>query len=185
MKLESHRRLGRYLAGSYLSRLPRRQRRAFLLGCVQPDKNPATYLKGSLREQWLRGHNYDNAKRYMRRLSARLERRQKLRLMDFYMLGKLVHYTADAFTAPHNAAFSEDLHHHRAYEAALQRCFLAAFPELPCHVEASGGSIMDTIRAFHREYLRCLGDLTADCQYTIVVCSTIVHRLFPLEPIPC
>ena len=98
MRGKSHRCLGQYLVEKYMPHAPKRYIRAFLIGCIEPDRNPVTYLKGSIRCQWLRGHNYENARRYMRRLSERLERKERLFLIDYYALGKLIHYTVDAFT---------------------------------------------------------------------------------------
>ena len=92
MRGKSHRCLGKYLVQHYMSDTPERYVKAFLLGCIEPDRNPATYLKGSIRCQWLRGHNYRNARRFMRAISARLEKKEKLGLFDYYTLGKLIHY---------------------------------------------------------------------------------------------
>ena len=76
MRGKSHRCLGKYLVQHYMSDTPERYVKAFLLGCIEPDRNPATYLKGSIRCQWLRGHNYRNARRFMRAISARLEKKE-------------------------------------------------------------------------------------------------------------
>ena len=110
MRGKSHRCLGKYLVQHYMSDTPERYVKAFLLGCIEPDRNPATYLKGSIRCQWLRGHNYRNARRFMRAISARLERKEKLNLFDYYTLGKLIHYTTDAFTYAHNDTFPTAMH---------------------------------------------------------------------------
>ena len=110
MRGKSHRCLGKYLVQHYMSDTPERYVKAFLLGCIEPDRNPATYLKGSIRCQWLRGHNYRNARRFMRAISARLERKETLKLFDYYTLGKLIHYTTDAFTYAHNDTFPTAMH---------------------------------------------------------------------------
>ena len=124
MRGKSHRCLGKYLVQHYMSDTPERYVKAFLLGCIEPDRNPATYLKGSIRCQWLRGHNYRNARRFMRAISARLEKKEKLGLFDYYTLGKLIHYTTDAFTYAHNDTFPTALSDHREYEAALRKAIL-------------------------------------------------------------
>ena len=110
MRGKSHRCLGKYLVQHYMSDTPERYVKAFLLGCIEPDRNPATYLKGSIRCQWLRGHNYRNARRFMRAISARLEKKETLGLFDYYTLGKLIHYTTDAFTYAHNDTFPTAMH---------------------------------------------------------------------------
>lgn len=152
MRGESHRRLGEYLVERYMPNAPKRHIRAFLIGCIEPDRNPATYLKGSFRSQRLRGHNYENASPYMRRLCCRLEQKVRLDMIDYYSLGKLIHYTVDAFTRAHNRDFPEDLREHRAYEAELQTFFLAflAGDPPPCKPECR--PVMETIRHFHRRY---------------------------------
>ena len=113
MRGKSHRCLGQYLAQHYMPDVPKPYVKAFQLGCIEPDRNPITYLKGSFRCQWLRGHNYRNARRFMREISWRLEKKDKLNLWDYYTLGKLIHYTTDAFTYAHNDSFTTSFSDHR------------------------------------------------------------------------
>lgn len=47
MRGKSHRCLGNYLVQRYMGDAPQSHIKAFLLGCIEPDRNPATYLKGS------------------------------------------------------------------------------------------------------------------------------------------
>ena len=77
MRGKSHLCLGHYLTQHYMDSLPQRYRKAFLVGCIEPDRNPMTYFKGSLRSQWMRGHNYNNASHFMQRISRRLENKEK------------------------------------------------------------------------------------------------------------
>lgn len=177
MRGKSHRDLGRYLAQQYLNAAPRRYVKAFLIGCVEPDKNPITYLKGSLRRQWLRGHNYGNAQRYMQRICLRLECKQRLKLLDYYTIGKLIHYTTDAFTYAHNREFTRKLGDHRAYEEALQAHFLQYLESEP-HVETSPHpSVMGMIRAYHRDYIRHPADIRTDSRYALNACCCVLALL--------
>lgn len=182
MKARSHHTLGCYLADSYFFQQSTLRKKAFLFGCTEPDKNPATYLKGSLHQQWLRGHNWGNSQKYMQKLAEKLEKREKLGVLDFYKLGKLIHYTADAFTFAHNPEFPTDLSEHRRYEYSLQDRFLSTIPETPCHAAVRRGSIMDTIRAYHADYEQSTRCVEADCRYALVVCCTILYQLLIL---PC
>ncbi len=177
IKAHSHRMLGRFLADQYLCGAPRRYVRAFLFGCTEPDKNPATYLKGTLRVQPLRGHNWQSAQKYMQRIARRLERRKKLRLLDYYTLGKLIHYITDAFTHTHNASFREDLLAHRRYEHQLQDRFLAMLDTLPHCSRGISGSIMDAIFSFHREYSRTDAGVDTDCRYTLLAAHHVLRML--------
>lgn len=178
MRGKSHHQLGRYLAEAYMSTLPKRYIRAFLIGCIQPDRNPITYLKGSLRQQWLRGHNWGNAQNYMLRLSHRLERRRKLSLADYYSLGKLIHYTTDAFTSAHNAHFSENLQDHRQYEQALQSHFIHYLSQRPKIRTDAEKPVMDTIRRYHLDYIHRPVSIHTDTRFAIIVCSMVMRRIF-------
>ncbi len=186
MRGQSHKRLGEYLARKYMSGIPKRYVRAFLIGCVEPDRNPATYLKGSIKFQWLRGHNYRNARSYMGRLSRRLENRSRLRLLDYYAIGKLIHYTTDSFTSAHNAYFPTRLEAHREYEAMLQNYFLNFLSQDPPPSAVPCRRIMDTIRAQHRDYSRFPADIRTDTRFAFAACCCIAETLLgkPLQAAP-
>lgn len=178
MRGKSHQYLGRYLADKYMPDIPGRYRKAFLLGCIEPDRNPATYLKGSLRRQWLRGHNWGNAQNYMQRVARRLEQRRKLKLLDFYTMGKLIHYTMDAFTSAHNEEFGNSLTDHRFYEVNLQNYFLSYLSENPEIWTDNQSPAMDTIRAYHCDYIRRPVNIHTDTRFAIIVSSMVIARLF-------
>lgn len=177
MKSESHKLLGQYLAGKYLNGLPRRHVRAFLLGCIEPDKNPTTYLKGSFRCQWLRGHNYNNAQRYMQKLCSGLEEKERLKLLDYYRLGKLIHYTTDAFTYSHNQFFQENLREHCSYERELSRYFRSYHCRIQTEQAPQALPAMDAIRSYHRSYASRPSGANTDTRYTVTVCTAVMARL--------
>ena len=177
---KSHLCLGHYLTSQYLSGLPRRYRRAFLLGCIEPDRNPITYLKGSLHCQWLRGHNYLNARRFMARIAARLERKKQLNLFDYYTLGKLIHYTADAFTFAHNDTFPCSLSLHRSYEVHLQAYFLD-YLKNPPHLDIQlSDTVMKGISSYHQTYSQQQSDIHRDSRFVLQACCCVLAALiFP------
>lgn len=177
MRAKSHHRLGKLLADQYLLGAPRRYIMAFVIGCTEPDKNPATYLKGSLRSRWLRGHNWSNSQRYMQRIALRLEQRDQLKLLDYYTMGKLIHYTVDAFTSAHNDSFPADLHIHRHYEEKLQRYFLSYLENSQSRHPQIHDSVMDTIRTYHRQYTQLPSNVRTDTRYCIGVASLVVCML--------
>lgn len=178
MRGKSHQHLGRYLAEKYMAAHPKRYVKAFLLGCIEPDRNPATYLKGSLSRQWLRGHNWGNAEKYMQRISARLESRRELNLLDYYTIGKLIHYTTDAFTSAHNERFGVSLQDHRQYEEALQNHFISYLSKNPEFRTDAKDPVMDTIRTYHRDYLRRPISIHTDTRFSIIVCCMVLTRIF-------
>lgn len=180
MRGKSHTCLGHYLADHYMPTVPKRYRLAFLLGCIEPDRNPATYLKGSLRCQWLRGHNFLNAQNYMGKVARRLERKQRLHLLDYYALGKLIHYTTDAFTSAHNSTFPEALDIHREYEAGLQDYFLRYMANRPSLPQTEGSSIMQSIRRYHRDYIRRPTHIRTDSRFALLACCSVMAVLMPV-----
>ena len=182
MRGKSHRCLGQYLARHYLPGVSPVSIKAFQLGCIEPDRNPMTYLKGSLRCQWLRGHNYRNARRFMRQISRRLERKDTWNLYDYYTLGKLIHYTADAFTYAHNDTFPTQLSDHREYEAALQEHFLRYLEEDPQVDPRAAHTIMDAIYSYHWEYEQLQADIHTDSRFALTACCCVLAILF-VKPI--
>ena len=177
MRGKSHISLGHYLIKHYMPDLPQRHANAFLLGCIEPDRNPATYLKGSLRFQWLRGHNYRNAQRFMRRISLRLEEKETLNLLDYYTLGKLIHYTADAFTYAHNETFPENLSDHRIYEVKLQNYFLNYLQRDPQVDVRLARNIMEGIGSYHREYSSKTTNIHRDSRFALQACCCVLTIL--------
>lgn len=178
MRGKSHRCLGKYLSQHYMKEVPKRYVSAFLIGCVEPDRNPITYLKGSFRCQWLRGHNYRNARRFMRHISWRLEQKSHWNLFDYYTLGKLIHYTTDAFTFAHNDTFPTDLSDHREYESALQDHFLEFMAQDPQVDVTVARSVMDVISAFHRDYEKQGADIYTDSRFALTACCCVLAVLF-------
>lgn len=179
MRGKSHLCLGQYLTERYMQDAPKRCVKAFLVGCVEPDRNPITYLKGSLHFQWLRGHNYRNARRFMRRISTRLENKSSLNLFDYYTLGKLIHYVTDAFTYAHNDAFTTNLLDHRVYEVELQEHFLKYMQDDPQVNPRVARSVMEAIYSFHKEYEKLEASIHTDTRFALNACCSVVGLLLP------
>ena len=177
MRGQSHLCLGRYLVRHYMHTAPKACIHAFLIGCLEPDRNPFTYLKGSIRHQWLRGHNYRNARRFMKRISWRLEHKSRWNLFDYYTLGKLIHYTADAFTHAHNADFPTRLSDHREYEASLQDHFLEYMSQEPKVNPVVADSIMNVICCYHRDYEQSTCSVQNDSRFALTACCCVLAVL--------
>ena len=182
MRGKSHRCLGQYLTEHYMPDTPKRYVRAFLIGCIEPDRNPATYLKGSLHFQWLRGHNYRNARHFMRRISQRLEKKDSMNLFDYYTLGKLIHYTTDAFTYAHNDTFPVQLKEHKAYEDALQEHFLQFMDRDPQVEIPFARTITEAISSYHAEYERAESNIHNDSRFALNACCCVLAILC-LKPV--
>lgn len=182
MRGKSHLRIAEYLVEHYLPNVSKPCQTAFRIGCIEPDRNPATYLKGSIRCQWLRGHNYLNAQRFMYSIASRLEGKEKLNLFDYYTLGKLVHYTADAFTFAHNNTFPVQLKEHKQYEDALQEHFLRFMERNPQVEVPIARTIMEAICSYHEEYERSESNIHTDSRFALNACCCVLAILF-LKPI--
>ncbi|MEG0779640.1 MAG: zinc dependent phospholipase C family protein [Oscillospiraceae bacterium] len=184
MKRESHKILGNYLM-EQLQELPAyRYQKAFLLGCIEPDSNPLTYLKGSRSIQWLRGHNYRNAERWIGSTCGKLEARETWRLLDYYRLGKLIHYTSDAFTFAHNETFLEDIRAHRSYEAKLQRYFKTTLAlQYNAESQQCYDSVMAAIEAAHDRYMEAATSIATDVTYILEMAGQVFASLIP-QPEP-
>ena len=182
MRGKSHLRIAQYLLDHYMPNIPTRYQRAFRIGCIEPDRNPATYLKGSIRCQWLRGHNYKNARRFMRTISARLEKKERFNLFDYYTMGKLIHYTTDAFTYAHNDTFPVQLKEHKAYEDALQKHFLEFMEQDPQVNIPIARTIMEAIYNYHKEYERKASNIHRDSRFALNACCCVLAMLC-LKPV--
>ena len=181
MKRKNHLNLGKKLSLQYFDKTSKYGRSAFLLGCMQPDWNLATYIKGSRTYELMRGHNYRNASRCMERLATYLESSHKWGLLSYYRLGKLIHYITDAFTQAHNNWFEGNLSTHCDYEKRLQQYFLSRLErpwqprrELLAYAE----NIAELIHRTHLRYESHGGDCVTDARFVFAVTSEVFARLF-------
>ena len=177
MRNKSHALMGQILLHEYLADLPAVHGKVFLLGCTEPDKNPATYIKGSLRSRWMRGHNYSNANRYIMRLARRLDQKERFSPWDCYRLGKLIHYCQDAFTFAHDERFPKDLKAHRQYEVRLQNYFLDQATRRPIPSRRFQNPPMALILTMHEAYSRLPGSIETDTDYAFRTCCLLTQRL--------
>ena len=64
MKKKDHLQIGKLLLAQKDTKLSGIQRLAFLFGCVEPDINPFTYARGSIKHEFLHGHHADNSSKH-------------------------------------------------------------------------------------------------------------------------
>lgn len=167
MKKRSHKLLASTLLECEHGFRARRYEWAFLFGSFQPDCNPLTYLKGSLRAYKFRGHNFSNSQVYINSHILRLQRRDRWNIWQYYTLGKLTHYLADAFTFPHNENYPDSLIAHRAYEDHL-RVYLAEYlRDCSLHLEQVRRDLPLVIDELHRQYMETQADVGQDARYIL------------------
>lgn len=158
----------------------RRFELAFLFGSFQPDCNPFSYLKGSLRAKKFGGHNYTNSRKYIYDHIQRLQQRHKAwTIWQYYTLGKLTHYLADAFTYPHNENYPESLIAHRQYEDEL-RLYLAAYlAHCTLRRRQLRSDLAAAIRELHARYMAELSGVHRDAQYILEAAELLMAGCRP------
>ena len=176
MKKKDHLQIGKLLLAQKDTKLSGIQRLAFLFGCVEPDINPFTYMRGSVRHQFLQGHNAENARKHFQKLLERLSRSGVHSPWQWFALGTLIHYAADSFTFPHNSRFPGSLADHVAYEMQLHTLF-------PQYLHAAARSRgfqalhAQSVDALRRSYLHEAGAAVTDCRYILAASEWLFQRL--------
>ncbi len=159
MKTETHYKLALSICDRFGLTATTGQRSAFVCGCVTPDLNPFSYLKG-VRIRAFHGHDWQNAKGFI--LSA-VERLMSGGL-GYYGLGVLTHYLCDAFTYTHNTKFSGTLGQHNKYEKRLHSFVLQSANRFEYQPQIIG-SLSDFILNIHRRYDETPVSYSADADF--------------------
>jgi len=184
MQMKSH----VLLAGYLLNYIPACHsvinQKAFILGCIEPDFNMFSYLKGSIKCQKLRGHNYNSSRRYTLRLIENLQDRTIQTMWDYYQLGKLMHYLADAFTYPHNENYKGTLLEHRIYESNLHPHLVTKMQRwTQVNIGEKGEDAGAFITRLHEEYMRLPGNYHNDAIFIVQATSSVMRALAPTPKI--
>ena len=179
MKKKDHRALGAAIADYTNNPMLLKHRKAFILGCVEPDYNLFTYLRGCKSHRNVCGHNEKNIEKHITRLTERLERTGVNNSADYFRLGTLIHYIADTFTYPHTRVYNGTMKHHIAYEQTLHRYLKQALYSLKYELwlpikESSAAAI-------RHSYETLPHSVQKDCQYIISSCIKTVTELLPGE----
>ena len=159
----------------------RRFELAFLFGSFQPDCNPFSYLKGSFHARKFGGHNYTNSCNYIFDHIQRLQQRRKAWTMwQYYTLGKLTHYLADAFTFPHNETFPDTMLDHHRYETELRQYFSGYLCDRPLLQLKAGSPLLSALADLHEEYLASSSSLERDTSYILTATRMLMAGCCPI-----
>ena len=158
----------------------RRFRWAFLFGSFQPDCNPFTYLKGSLRAYKFRGHNYSNSQPYIAAHIERLQRRASWTMWQYYTLGKLTHYLADAFTYPHNENFPDTMLDHHRYETDLRQYFSDYMAHRTPRQLKVSEELTTALEELHRQYMESRSTTGRDTRYILMATRMLMAGCLPV-----
>ncbi|HOP12072.1 MAG TPA: zinc dependent phospholipase C family protein [Oscillospiraceae bacterium] len=180
MLKQSHKLLGEYLIHNCAELPKKRHKKLFLWGCVEPDYNYLTYLKGSLKIQPFRGHHYPNGQSRILRLVRRLRRNHRRNVLNFYRLGKLMHYVADAFTYTHNPEFGGRVKGHHSYEINLHSRFQSGFCGTVFPLQnGKSGSAEALFFDAHQQYTETPAGFSTDLDYIVKVAASVFRLLVP------
>ena len=171
MRSEDHLALGCYLLAQENVPQLRRHCIAFLLGCIEPDYNQFSYLRGILHHRKFRGHNAENSFAFLTRCRTYFALHEASSAWDFFRLGTMLHYAADAFTWPHNSFWPGSLLDHVRYEKALHPVFTQFLTDQPepdptCFDEKS----------LHEAYAAAAHSLETDCKFIFAACSSLLRQ---------
>ena len=180
MQKRSHKLLASALLESQQGFRAKRFEWAFLFGSFQPDCNPLTYVKGSWRGQKLCGHNFSNSQPFICKRIARLQRRTAhWTVWQYYTLGKLTHYLADAFTYPHNDHFPDGLMDHHRYETDLRRYLEDYLSQRSVRQEGSRPDVIGALQQLHNQYMAGVADMRKDVQFILKATSLLMAGCLP------
>lgn len=166
MRTVDHKKLAGLLAAEMKGNAPAIYIKAFVFGNIEPDCNRLTYLHGWFCGTKLHGHNYENILPVMKKLYCQLQGKNHFGLMEYYRLGKLMHYVADAFTFPHNQAFEGTLAAHCTYERKLHKSFESMLSDSTgMFLPEAMNCDFNNIQELHDEYMREAGAGETDLKY--------------------
>ncbi len=186
---KDHRLLGEFLAQQMLKNISPLATHLFVTGCVFPDHNPLTYLRGLYMGYPLKTHFLFLSYPEIQRLCNKLENRRKLYLWDYYTLGALLHYVADAFTFPHNEHYTGNMLEHAQYEhGQLHRTF-EQYLTREFHIEMCTTGNVRSIGSYfselHESYMETEPTALCDARYICQACTMICERVLEKESISC
>ena len=148
---------------------------AFTAGCIEPDLNVFTYLRGSRKEKKFHGHNAGNCRAHLEKLLGKIEERGLTSGYGCFLLGVAVHYIADSFTAVHNTDILDvDVKTHLEYENRLHEELMRALSK-PFIFEQDmlNTSLKDYVTDNHHSYSASAPSTKNDCSYIVKTCCSV------------
>ena len=180
MQKRSHKLLASMLLQSQHGFAARRYELAFLFGSFQPDCNPLSYLKGSLRARKFRGHNFSNSQLYINAHIARLRQCRSWTTWQYYTLGKLTHYLADAFTYPHNENVPDTMLDHHRYETDLRQYFSGYMAHRTPRQLKSDQELTTALEELHQQYMENRSTTGRDTRYILMATRMLMASCLPV-----
>lgn len=188
MLSKDHRLLGEFLASKMIKNTSTLATHLFVTGCVFPDHNPLTYLYGLYLGHPLKAHFLFLSYPKIMHLCNKLESRETLYIWDYYTLGALLHYVADAFTYPHNEHYTGTMLEHAQYEHIdLHQIFepyLTADFSIGMYDQNDMKPIGSTFVELHDSYMENAPTTLNDAEYICKACTMVCARVLEKENVP-
>ncbi len=200
MQTKDHLALGRYLAHAFAIEEPVKKY-AFVIGNIMPDVNKCSYIHGYFwllrahrrqknagplsandhRRMLIGGHTAEGSCFFVNRMYRVLRNRKNLSVLDYYRLGKAIHYLADRFTYPHTMRYMDGFFAHIRYEKRLHICMRAMLRALPDVRETVASCFSKTsFRSVYRAYRTTdseIGNVSHDCFYIVAVSIAYLENI--------
>ena len=139
---------------------------AFEYGCISPDINPLTYIKG---------HTYSATISYVKNTLTRLHSRLKSP-MDYFDIGRAMHFIGDYFTFPHTPLFNGSLSAHIAYERRLHNHIITSENEIMTEDSldiSNAKKCVSLLEKMQQKYYGAKSSVANDWNYIRFICSSI------------
>ena len=179
MQKRTHTLLARTLLRSEMGFAAKRFELAFLFGSFQPDVNPFSYLKGSLHYNKLKGHNYANSRNYINAKIVKLQHRQFWTVWQYYTLGKLTHYLADAYTYPHNENYPNTMLDHHCYETDLRKFMRGYLAHRYIRRQQARRDLVAALEELHQQYMEARASMIRDANYILKATGLLMAGCLP------
>ncbi len=184
---KDHRMLGELLAKQLIKNTSPLATHLFVTGCVFPDHNPLTYIRGLCMGYPFKTHFLFLSYPEIQRLCSKLENRRSLYLWDYYTLGALTHYVADAFTYPHNEHYTGSMLDHTKYEHdQLHRVFEQYLTEdfqAAGYVNDDMKPLGEFFSELHDSYMQEEPEAMCDTQYICRACAVVCAEVLEKESV--
>ncbi len=179
MQTKTHLALGHYLLSVEKDAGLHRHSGFFLLGCMEPDYNLATYLRGLKGHGVFHGHNAENSFAYVSGCLDSFEENGPGSGPDYFRLGALLHYVADAFTGPHNSFWTGGMVGHAVYELKLHGVLTNGLntPDVCVPADGANSSLSEFFAQAHKRYCEDKRGPAADSHYIVQVCSALLRGI--------
>ena len=179
MKKRDHLALGRFLIDKIGTDRLINHRKAFLLGCIEPDCNFLTYCRGFSLSDRFPGHTARIAEKLILKCISRFAVSGLSTALDYFILGTLLHYAADAFTGAHNAFMDFTLAEHLAYENELHEMIEK---QLLSDISIASPCFLDEFFITkHSEYVKSNHSVEIDAHYIILVTASLLSGILAYE----